>query len=934
MRRKLFILATTSTLALAITPVHAQTSPAQAGEGPNAPGPLPADPAAATGVAPNQAQTDTGSPSESVAEETGQDVVVTGFRQSLASSRNLKRQAPQVVDAVVAEDIGKLPDLAVSDTAARIPGVQVLRLGGEASQVLIRGLPEAFFNTLYNGREIFTAERRQVALQDFPSAGIAALEVFKTSTAEQVDPGVVGLTNVRSRRPFDIAGFQVAGNVWGLHTTQSGRVTPNGNILVSDRWNTGVGEMGLLVNLSYTQLKYLDSEAQNTDFIANPVVNGQEIRVPDIQRLYYRSGDRKRPSANAAFQWKPSDTLQFYAEGLYQGFRNAVDDTQAQVPLYSDSAGTTAYSNLAFRPGTNLVSSGTVTNPGGTITSFRGGTYNKTDTYQFAAGAIFDSGPLRLTADVARSKSTFKGSTESVDREFGVGGYTVDFNSDTPEFNIRGINAGDPSSYRFLGLYEESQESKGDDWQARVDGEYKFDGSILRSLQFGARYTTRDAHREFGNRYAQFAGRNIMLGDLPINFVPVRPGFKGTDVQSDFRTFLAPTYNSIRDNIVEFRRYIIGLGVPTTAPSFGTFTEGAPAIDPIQTYDASEKTYAGYGQVNYNFNDLVDGTIGVRVVRTETDVAGNASVGGVVTPITQGPEFTDWLPNASLRWHVTPSLQLRLAYSKTRTRPDFGQLNPSVTVGSPDPTNGNLRTGSGGNPDLQPFRSNNYDASLEWYFSPTGFASAAVFRRDLNGFVQTESNRFTDPVLGLVQISRPVNSGSGRIDGVEAQLSTFFDFDFLPEIVRNFGIQANYTYLDAATQFADAGNSNVLTLGPIQGVSKHSYNIVGLFERGPVSLRLTYNGRTKFLDFRQARTDEATGFYNQYGRPADRLDLSANLRFTPAATLFFDATNLTGSADRYTFTSARAGAPEAEYVRFLRFQERTFSVGLRFRFGA
>jgi TonB-dependent receptor len=908
-------------LVFAAAPAFGQAQPGQnqaSGEAPA--GEMPAQATAADAQAGPMSAPTPSAGTDPAADAAAPDIVVTGFRQSLASSRNLKRTAPQFVDAVVAEDIGKLPDLAVSDTAARIPGVQVIRLGGEASQVLIRGLPEAFFNTLYNGREIFTAERRQVSLQDFPSAGIAALEVYKTSTADQVDPGVVGLTNVRSRRPFDIKGFEIAGNVWGLHTAEAGKVTPNGNILISNRWDTNFGEIGVLLNASYTKLDYLDSEISNTDFIADPIINGQHVRLPDIQRVFYRSGRRERPSGNAAFQWRPNDTLEFYVEGLYQGFRNQVNDTQAEVPLY----GGQSYSNIVLRPGTNLVSSGTVVNPGGGIFSFRGGTFNKTDTYQIAGGGTYHSGGLRITADVARSRSTFTGSTESVDRRFGVNGYTVDFNNDRPQFAISGFNVADPAQYQFVGLFEEAQKSRGDDWQARVDAEYKFDNGLLRSIQLGGRYTTRDAHRNYGSRY--FGGQTVPVTSAPIDEVPVQPGFKGTDTQP-FRTYLAPSYQSIRDNIGALRQYVIGLGATNY-----TLADAAP--DPVASYDAREKTYAGYAQLNYNFNDTVDGSVGVRVVRAETTVNGNTNVEGVVTPANGAQAATDYLPNASLRWHITPQLQFRFSYTKTRTRPDFSQINPSLTLGSPDPNNQNLRTGTRGNPGLRPFRSDNYDASLEWYFSPTGFASAAVFRRDLNGFFQTVVNRFNDPTLGFVEITQTVNSGQGRIDGIEAQLSTFLDFDVLPTFLHSFGIQANYTYLDAGTQFVNQGQSNALTFGALQGVSRHSYNIVGLFERGPISARLTYNGRSSFLDYRQYRPEEATGYYNQYGHPPGRLDLSTNVRFTPAATLFFDATNLLAQPFRYSFTSARGGASAAEYVRLLRFEERTFSVGLRFRFGA
>ena len=192
MRRKSYILASTSALVFTFgaMPAAAQTTadPATAGDPAVQAQEQPADPAASE----------------------GDTIVVTGLRRSLQSAQNIKRNSQQQIDAVVAEDIGKLPDIAVSDTAARIPGFQVERQRGEGSRVLLRGLDENYYTTTYNGREIFTAERRTVALQDFPAGGIAAIEAFKTSTANLVEPGLTGLVNVRSRRPFDFKGFEVA----------------------------------------------------------------------------------------------------------------------------------------------------------------------------------------------------------------------------------------------------------------------------------------------------------------------------------------------------------------------------------------------------------------------------------------------------------------------------------------------------------------------------------------------------------------------------------------------------------------------------------------------------------------------------------------------------------------------------------------------------
>ena len=838
-------------------------------------------------------------PVQETDEAEGDAIVVTGLRASLQSAQNLKQRSDKIVDSVVAEDIGKLPDLSVAETSARIPGVQVIRVGGEASRVLVRGLPD--FTTTYNGREIFTAETRVVALQDFPSSNIAVLEVFKTSTANLVEPGLAGLVNVRSLRPFDFKGFELSGSVWGLYTRQGRKLTPNVNLLLTDRWDTGIGEIGLLINGSVTEMQYLDSEPSNTDFVADPNINGRVTRFPDIQRLFYRSGNRVRPSANIALQWRPSPDLEIYAEGLYQGFRNKIDDRLLELPLYGGT-----YSNLVYRDGSNLLSSGTVVNPGGRIFSFQGATFNKTDTYQFAGGAKYESGPLKIELDVARTDTTFRGSTESVDR-FINGPRTVNFNLDRPSFVVSGVDLYSPASFRFGGLYEENQRAVGKDWQARLDATYTFsEVDFLRSFSAGVRYVDRVAFREFANR---FGGADQPATILPVEFRSSNPGFRGANIDQT-RGFVAPTYASIRENIAAIRQLV---GFP------------ADAITPNRLFDADERSLAGYAQLNVGIGDTIDGTVGIRGVNTETQVVG--SVPTNIPGYGEPNEFTDWLPNASLRFRIMPELQLRLSYAQTRTRPNFSDLAPG-TIGAPQPdsSGGTFRSGFTGNPFLQPFTSDNFDASLEYYFSRTGFASVAGFRRNLNGFIQTREARFTDPTFGNLRITSPFNTGAGRIDGLEFQVQTFFDF--LPSPFDGFGVQANYTRLDAKTDFFDQGPTPVRD--PILGVSRSSYLLTGLFEKGPLSARMSYFKRGNSPETRQNRGDD---FYTEYASYPGRLDLSLNLNFHPRATLFADWTNILNKPFEQYLSSARAGAPRADFVRFQRYEETTFSVGVRFRIG-
>src|SRR3954452_5050322 len=396
----------------------------------------PAGPESAAPTGPAASGTEAGTPGTS-----GSDIVGTGLRRSLQSARNIKRNSTQVIDAVVAEDIGKLPDITVSDTAARIPGIQVERSGGEASRVLLRGLDNTYYTTTYNGREIFTAETRSVALQDFPAGAIQAIEVFKTSTANLVEPGLAGLINVRSRRPFDFKGFEVDGSVWGNYPNQSRDFSPNAQLLISDRWDTSAGEFGALINFSYTRLHYQDSIRRHGFFIAD-LAGG---RSPDWPEIHYNQAERTRPSINGALQWRPTRGLEFYVEGLWQGYREHVTDDMWAQPLWK--GGSATYTNIV-KNGNDIVS-GTVTRPGnpGETWGFQGATKRWTNTYQFAAGGSYDAGSLRITGDVARTESTFNLRTESVDYELNTNNFSVNWYTGRPggygpTFQVVGI---DPS---------------------------------------------------------------------------------------------------------------------------------------------------------------------------------------------------------------------------------------------------------------------------------------------------------------------------------------------------------------------------------------------------------------------------------------------------------------------------------------------------------
>ena len=299
-----------------------------------------------------------------------------------------------------------------------------------------------------------------------------------------------------------------------------------------------------------------------------------------------------------------------------------------------------------------------------------------------------------------------------------------------------------------------------------------------------------------------------------------------------------------------------------------------------------------------------------------------ASPVNIVTyePVDRRVNYLDVDPSASAVLHFTPNLQLRLAWTKTFSRPDFSQLNPSMNLIEVTNAVGSyVGIASAGNPDLEPVRSENWDASLEWYFGRAGMISAAAFKRDINGFiVNTVQSELIPGSAGEASVTRPVNAGDGSIKGFEISGTTFFDF--APGILHNLGVSANFTYLDTY-QLLPQTAANVETSGPIQGVSDKAMRASIFYDDGKFQIRVAYAKRSKFL----LRVNTANRDYDQYYYPISRLDTSVTYRFTNNISLSLDATNLLSKPQ-----SGYWG--QSDFVDRVYYEGRTFSTALRFKF--
>jgi TonB-dependent receptor len=833
------------------------------------------------------------------------DIIVTGVRASLSSAQSIKRNSQQLVDSVVAEDIGKLPDNNVVEALQRVPGIQVSpRARGESATVLIRGLPDVV--TLVNGRNIFSTTARSLSLADVPADLVSGVDVYKSRSADQIEGGIAGLINVRTRRPFDFKGFELAIADRQVYSEQADTIDPYASVLVSNRWSTGIGEIGALVSLSYHRTRYRDFTiysggyfGYNSDNSRAPYTPGVQLdprgtnpsdpRVfrTDVIGAFDRIGKRERPAINGTLQWAPDDRLTIHADGLFYGYRETGNGNQN----FTSMNGTLA-APIDFVDNTKLVESLSIVN--NRVANFGTAYRNKADRWQGAVGAEWKSDRWEVNADVSYTRSTATDIANQTDIDFIASRTDAVFNdgSGTPYFTLPRDNMADASRYSLARLVSNRTVGDGKEVAGRLDVSFRQPFLIFSGLDAGLRLSRRQAESDAFNQSincgaAGAVACNSYRGISLPGFMTLTPGefFQGT--RPYVRQWATPSTDYLLNNFGTLRRL------------FGQ-AETDPAFQDTQHFDIVEKNYAGYGQANIDVGRL-DGQIGVRVI--ETDITSNAFLvlRGATAPVTIRNKSTDVLPSLALRYKVTDKLFLRVAASKTITRPSFAQLNPALTLTPAIPGQQPFGRGTSGNADLKPIRSDNYDISLEWYIDSSNSITATVFRRDISGFIQSVTSNFDIDYLGadngVYQITRPENSGSGRLQGIEGGFTVFPKG--LPNWLDGVGVSANGTYIDGKNRALSPlpGVTGFLTI-PFQNVSKYSATGTLIYEKGGFSGRVSYVWRDDFnggLHFTGVNPNFITN------GQVSNLDVSLAYDVNPNFTVVFDATNVLKNVYRTSF---------------------------------
>ena len=820
--------------------------------------------------------------------------VVSGLRGSLSSAADIKQSNLQVVDSVVASDIDKLPDINVSYALSRVPGVQLAHtfsgLGGNGA-VTIRGLNQ-ITNTL-DGRQVITpggiangtagvgVGQRNFDYSQIPSALIAGIDVYKTAGASQIDGGLGGLVDVRMRRPFDFApGFGGGATVGTSYSTLSGENEQNFNVFANATAKTDFGKIGLLVALSDITTPWREDAIG----IGNPVASAtvttgvSTALLSSGYNVNSSYGQFKTEGLNAVLQWEPNDHWQFYVGYNPNKWRNIQDTQQFTTALSASNA--VAGSGQMFSGSTTAVRSASFANVTGTAFAITRDLQNQLDMVNF--GGRYINGDLTVKFDANRYTSSNRFYNNLVFASVSIPSLTYNLEGEIPSVQIAGVSLQDPSVYRLNQVNYRLFPSNTEGNAARLDAEYNLKKGFLSKIAGGLRYaTTSSDNYPTGLFLGSFTipGTANLLSQYPGQWgsAPIQNFFSGYG-QPQIPPYLTGATAIMRDANAFYKAY-----GATNTPDTST------TINRLSLFAIEETTTALYLMPQFSgkvSGYQLDGNIGLRAVETKNDTNGFQGPNSAsAVPLKLKNSYWNYLPSFNGRMQLNEHLYVRVAASKTITRPNFGSLSPSLTLNA-NPVNPALNSGSQGNPGLQPISGSNYDLSLEYYFNKSDLIYVAGFRKDVKGFIASFSEQRTyDGVTYVISTSRNLNPAT--IQGFEAGFQHFFTE--LPAPFDGLGLQANFTYVDSSTPTTVGGAGTVTT--PLTNLSKESYNIIGIYEKGPFSARVAYNYRSNFVTGFAFFVN--AGLLNQTMMGYADLDASLNYSLTKNVQIAVQGVNLT-----------------------------------------
>ena len=826
------------------------------------------------------------------AAQTVDEMVVTGQRASQQKAIDAKKNSTAVIDAISADDLGRLADKNVAENLERLPGVGLFYDQGEGRYVSIRGFDSSLSNVTLNGVELGNpdglASEPRIPLDVVGGQLLSRLEVVKVVTPDMDAQGIGGSVNLVTQSPFDFKKdvFARASGQVGYQEAFKGSHPLQGDATVGGIF--GDGKWGALIGVSGSSRKFHSNGFFPDDWRAVPA--SARGGLPTNIKFTNYTIKRERVGVSGALEYRPTDDDKFYLRGLYSKFTENEHRQRYRADFGANLANVTFNADGYTGVARNVDAREDLREE-----------HKEKSFSSLSLGGDNQRGPWKFEYDLSYGYTEVVEPNRLWQFRSVTANTVVDFDMKPLLFTAEPRDL--PLSNLGFRQYQEQDENGNEtNWASRVSARYDVDWGDGGYVKFGAK--VRDEDKKFDGRTDVWdragAGANrFTLADFDLH---------GPD---EFVVFEDRTYTL---------RYVIGQAIiPFTdtnlsGPRFVKNLAASLTNNTINDYGLNERIYAGYGMFDIRFGQL-RAIGGLRLERTETDVHGFTLVnGGTITPASRSNDYNNLLPNLQLRFEPQKDLILRAAYSRTLGRPDFGKLKISGTLTFVPRADGQLDGElDEGNVDLKPYVSDNLDATAEWYFAQGGLISAGAFYKKINDpiykFRQTFNNITVDGrTFATLGYTQPRNAKSGEITGIE--LAYQQQFVFLPGLLSGFGVAANLTLIDSHLDVIDRRTKFLQQSDTLYGGQL-------FYQKGPFEAALSFHHTGKNL-----LSLGSTPAGDTYNDDYERVDVKASYAINDRFQVFVEGQNLTDTKLRQYI------GPQRDFITNYERLRRTFYAGV------
>jgi iron complex outermembrane recepter protein len=853
-------------------------------------------------------------PQEGVMEE----VVVTAssYRESLKKAIDMKRDGVGFSDSIVATDVADFPDQNLAEALQRIPGVAIDRERGLGTRVNVRSLGAQYTHTTINN--IATASGsggREVDFSIFASELIQSVSVNKSPTAAHEEGGVAGVVAIKTAQPFDYDGFTMVGSLQATENSSSGETDPRYAFLISntfadDTWGAlfsyaasdrSVRTDEMFVDEFFSLGGRLYDRSDAGTGATTPANLNPDFTYPEKIQNEIHYIQQEVWGATASVQFRPTDNLELSLDVML----GEMEEQRDQF-LYATYFGRASGASNLTVDNYGMITSGTFENVLHEFKSYRD--QQEKDFTQIGFTADWQVGDWAIDALVGYNKAERKTGLDYF--KWGTNDHDVvyEFVGESFTRSSTGFNPQTDAITKFSNYDYERSNTTNEKSVTELNFRRDLDMTLLPAMnfnlstvQFGVRYSEKSAEYDYAE--IRLKGPNISFVD----------GEYTTDegYTDDEMSLVGATL--VGELMPNGRYRGAGIGDWLAGPIDASLARYYPAdgvlpLNPLNDrfYKVEEDVLSLYLMGDFDFDiGSLPAQLNLGVRHVGTDQTSHGFVSGTDERVNFDASYDDVLPSLNLRVNLLDDLLLRFSAAKVMSRAQLRDLSGAISV-----SQGNMKI-TAGNPDLEPLRADQADISLEWYFGEESLLAATLFYKDMESVIAEDENDTMVYEGATYDLTTKVNAEGIQLEG--AELIFQMPFTFLPGPMDGFGVNFNYTYVEASRGTIEGTNREI----PMFGLSRNSYNLTGYYENYGFDFRMSYN-------YKSDTVVREVGGYPLEQEDYGQWDLSAGYKINDNFKLTLKAINVTDEESYATWISNGQHYPGQQQI-----YGRRISLGIR-----